>query len=158
MSATPLVRLLRRAARPAVLSLLCLSLCVLLVPQSAFGQVLYGTLTGTVTDPSGAGLPKASVEALNTGTGATTTQTTDDRGTFLFNDLLPGNYNVTVTASGFAKYTAQVVVLLANQTRRIDVAMALAQTSEHIEVVASAIALQTDRADVNTQLDAKDRA
>src|ERR1700692_1396127 len=64
-------------------------------------QVLYGSLTGNVTDPSGAAIPDANVEARNVGTGVTRTTTTDRRGVYLFNDVSQGNYKVTVTAKGF---------------------------------------------------------
>jgi hypothetical protein len=131
---------------------------VLLVPQPAAAQVLYGSLTGTVTDPSGAALPNAAVQALNTGTGTTRNTTTDDHGGYLFTNLMPGTYTVMVTASGFAKYRQESITLMANQERRVDVAMVLSQTTTHVEVVATAAALQTDRTDTNTQIEAAELA
>src|SRR5262249_46051862 len=64
-------------------------------------QVLYGSLTGNVTDPSGAALPSAHVEAVNVGTGVVSTATTNDHGVYLFSDLQPGTYKVTVSAANF---------------------------------------------------------
>ena len=151
----PLTLTLRTARSVAAVSLLCLLLGVLVVTQPAAAQVLYGSITGMVTDPSGASLPKATVQALNTGTGTVKSMPTDDRGAYLFTNLLPGTYTMSVTAPGFAKYMQESVTLLANQQRRVDVTLALSQASEHVEVVASAIALQADRADVNTQLETK---
>src|SRR5215813_4581556 len=76
------------------------ALVSLACPVSA--QVLYGSLTGNVTDASGAGVPGAKVDALNVATGAAKQGTTDDRGTYLFSDLQPGTYKVTITAASFA--------------------------------------------------------
>src|SRR5271157_631850 len=87
MSETMTLMLTRRTARSvAAVSLLCLLLCVVVAPQPAAAQVLYGSITGTVTDPSGASLPNAAVQALNTGTGMAKSLTTDDRGAFLFSN------------------------------------------------------------------------
>ena len=55
------------------------------------GQVLYGSLTGNITDPSNAVVPNAKIEALNVGTGTSKTASTDERGVYLFNDLQSGN-------------------------------------------------------------------
>ena len=50
------------------------------------------SLTGNVSDPTGAAIPRAKIEVLNTGTGLVKTQETDDRGAFLLSDLMPGTY------------------------------------------------------------------
>src|SRR5687767_7032511 len=57
-------------------------------------QVLYGTITGNVTDATGGALRGTTVVATNAGTGVSKTATTDDRGTFNFSDLIPGVYDV----------------------------------------------------------------
>lgn len=77
-----------------------IAMTLLALPSSA--QVLYGSLTGNVTDPSGAAVPGVKVEALNTATGIAKTSATDERGTYLFSDLQPGIYKVTITAPAFA--------------------------------------------------------
>ena len=61
-------------------------------------QVLYGTLTGTVTDPTGAVVVGASVTALETQTGVSQTAETDSAGIYRFTALLPGTYKVTISA------------------------------------------------------------
>ena len=65
-------------------------------------QVLYGTLTGNVTDSSGAAVPAATIVALNTGTGISRQATSDDHGVYVFNDLQAGPYKITVSAPSFA--------------------------------------------------------
>ncbi len=120
--------------------------------QIGNAQVLYGSLTGNVTDPSGAAIPGASVEARNVGTGVTRTTTTDVRGVYLFNDISLGNYKVTVTAKGFQTLIEDNVAVTVNQVRRIDFSTKLAQTNETIEVSAASAVLQTDRGDVHHEI------
>src|SRR5262249_17319824 len=76
----------------------CLSICV----HPAWSQVLYGSLTGNITDPGGAAVAKVKVDALHIGTGTSKSALTDERGSYLLSDLQPGNYKVTVSAPSFA--------------------------------------------------------
>ncbi|MBL8174271.1 MAG: carboxypeptidase regulatory-like domain-containing protein, partial [Bryobacterales bacterium] len=125
---------------------------LLLVPQQGVAQVLYGSLTGNVTDPTGAAVPNAKVEAVNSGTGVMRTATTDAAGAYNFNDLQPGNYRVTLSAPSFRTVVQQGVQILPNSVRRADVQLDVAQVSESITVAGAATVLQTDRADVNNQV------
>jgi len=124
----------------------------LMLSAAAQAQILYGSLTGAVTDPSKATVPGASVEALNVGTGVAKQATTDERGVFLFTDLLPGIYRVTISAPSFSRVVTENVNVAANTVRRVDVQLQLAKTNEAITVEAGTATLQTDRADVSTQL------
>jgi Carboxypeptidase regulatory-like domain len=83
--------------------LLCFLLLNSLLSLIAHGQVLYGSLTGTVTDASGAVVSGAGVTALEVRTGATQNATTDSSGIYRFATLLPGTYTVTITAPGFSR-------------------------------------------------------
>src|SRR5450631_1257605 len=77
----------------------------------ADAQVLYGSLTGNVTDPSSAAVPGAKVTALNVDTGVTRQSDTDARGAYLFSNLQLGTYKVTIEAKGFqTTIVGQVVV------------------------------------------------
>ena len=118
----------------------------------AKAQVLYGTLTGNITDVSGATVPDAKVEAVNTGTGQVKQTTADDHGEYAINDVQAGTYKVTISAKSFGNVVEQNVVVNANTVRRVDVQMQLAQVTQTIEVDASVVALQADRADVGSQL------
>jgi hypothetical protein len=118
----------------------------------AHAQVLYGSLTGNVTDPSGAAVPNVKVEALNTATGVSRTATSDESGSYSFNDLQPGTYKITFSAASFRGVVQEDVSILANNIRRLDTQLAVAQVSESIVVSGLAIALQTDRADLNHQI------
>ena len=119
---------------------------------SANGQVLYGSLTGNLTDASGAAVPGAKVEALNVGTGVTKQAVSDDRGTYLFSDLQPGTYKVTISAPAFAARVLENVAVTLNSVLRLDAQLSVSQVSESINVSAGAAVLQTDRADINNQI------
>ncbi len=129
-------------------------LCLVAVcgSRSLDAQVLYGSLTGNVTDATGGAVAGAKVNALQTATGFTKQATADDHGVYLLTDLLPGAYRVTFTANSFGTMVQQNVQLEANNTRRLDVTLQLAQVNQSLTVDASAAALQTDRSDVSTQL------
>lgn len=133
--------------------ILLVSLALVLGPCAANAQVLYGSLTGSVADASQAAVPNAAVVALNTGTGVSRQVTTSTQGVYLFNGLLPGVYKVTVSAAGFSKVVKDGIEIAANQTVRFDAALQVGQLTESIEVTTAAGVLQTDRADVNTQLE-----
>src|SRR5687767_5631574 len=90
----------------------------LAVPAAA--QTLYGSLTGNVTDASGGAVPNAKVEALNVGTGILKSAQTDDRGSYLFNDLQPGTYRVSISAKAFATRVVEGVNISQNTTLRVD--------------------------------------
>jgi hypothetical protein len=128
------------------------------VAPPAAAQVLYGSLTGNVTDPSGAAVPAAHVVALNAATGVARETTTDSTGIYRVSDLLPGAYKVTVSAPGFKQVVTEGVRVNANTVRRVDVQLQLGQVAQQITVEASTAMLQADRADVNTQLDATELA
>jgi hypothetical protein len=134
------------------LRLAALLIALAFTSAASFAQVLYGTLTGSVVDASGAAVPNAKVDAVNTGTGVARQAASDDRGTFQFNDLQAGAYKVTITAPSFGTVVQEGVTIVANTIRRIDARLQVAQVSESVTVNAAALSLQTDRADVNNQI------
>jgi len=124
----------------------------LAVPFTASAQVLYGSLTGNVTDKTSAAVPNAKVEAVNAATGTTKEAATDERGVFLIQDVQPGVYKLTISAPAFAALVEDGVQVLENTVRRLDVQLQLAAVGQTITVQADAAILQTDRADVNHQI------
>src|SRR5260370_14660801 len=127
-------------------------LLLILSTTMAQAQVLYGTISGNVTDSSGAVVPGASVTALNTGTGFSRTVATNSEGIYLIQDLQPGTYKITVTAAGFGPYEVANVPVNPNQITRSDAGLRVGNSQQTIEVTSQAAALQTDKADVNTEI------
>jgi hypothetical protein len=96
----------------------------------------YGAVSGTVTDPSGAAIPNATVTATQVDTGRETTVTSSQSGAFVFTTLPPASYNFKVNAPGFQIYQ-QSAVLQANQSLTLSPKLALGATSQTIEVSAA---------------------
>src|SRR5215469_15541151 len=136
----------------AIINCAILALACLVISSAAWGQVLYGTLTGNVTDPSAAVVPNAKVEALNTATGITKATTTDANGAYRFSDLQQGNYRVSISAAGFTTVVMENVAVAVNNIKRADAQLNVAQAQTIVEVNAQQQVLQTDRADVHTDL------
>jgi len=88
---------------PSSRALCCslLLLIALITTGTTLAQTITGNITGTVTDPNGAVIPNATVIAKNTGTGVETPVTTNDSGTYTIRFLPIGQYQVTISASGF---------------------------------------------------------
>jgi hypothetical protein len=119
-------------------------------------QVLYGSLTGNVIDPASAIVPGVHVEATNQETNVKSETKTDERGVYRFTNLQPGLYRVTVTAPSFRSYSETNVPVQPNEIRRVDVQLQISQTTESIEVSAGAVALQTDKADIHSEISAQE--
>lgn len=119
-------------------------------------QVLYGSLTGTVQDSSGAVIPGATVTIKSVETAQIVTAQTTAEGTYAKADLLGGHYDVTVTMNGFKTVVRKGVVIVENTTRREDIILTLGQTSETVTVAADAQVLQTEQTDLHTDLSATD--
>jgi hypothetical protein len=116
-------------------------------------QTLYGTLVGNITDPSGLPVTEATVTAVHSGTGLARETKTNERGGFLFSDLQPGSYNVTVRAGSFAPFTTTGLQISANAVTRSDAQLQMQSLTEEVTVAASAVTLQTDRAEVRSEID-----
>src|SRR5262249_24238834 len=126
-----------------------LTLLALAMPRGAGAQVLYGSLTGNVTDSTGAVVTGAKVDAQNIATGVSTIVNGDDRGPYLFSNLQAGVYKVTITAQGIKSLTQENVRIEANTTRRLDAQMQVGDVTATIQISADTPTLQTERADVN---------
>ena len=118
-------------------------------------QTLYGTLVGNITDPSGLPVVGATVRAEHSGTALARETRTNERGGFQFSDLPSGSYNLTVRADSFAPFTTTGMQISANAVTRADAQLALPGVAEAVTVAASAVTLQTDRAEVRSEIETK---
>ena len=115
---------------------------LLLASAPAYPQVAGATLSGTVTDPSGAAVPNTQVSIKNTSTGETRTVTTNSDGLYTAPNLLPGTYDVTFTATGFATVTESGLVLAVGEQHSLNRALQVGQATQKVEVTAAAAAVQ----------------
>src|SRR5215470_11318099 len=139
---------LNRTKRNTQLTLALLS--ILFVSSVALGQVLYGSIVGTVTDPNSAAVSGARVELTNVATGAVSSTTTEESGAYKINDLQVGTYKVTISGASFKKTIKEDVRIDANKTYRYDANLEVGGVAETVVVTAGQEAtLQTDRGDVN---------
>jgi hypothetical protein len=102
-------------------------------------QEAGGTIVGTVTDPSGAALASANVTIKNVATGVARNSTTNEDGVYTAPNLIPGTYEITITATGFATTEVQGVGLLGGERREVNAVMKLGQVSDKVSVVSSEI-------------------
>ena len=118
--------------RHCFVAAILLSLCSL-----AFSQG-FGTIVGTVTDPSGALVASAKVTAVESATGASREAITNADGQFVMPGLRPTTYTLTVEAAGFNKYTQSGIALTADQSQTVNIALTVGQSSQTVTVEATA--------------------
>jgi len=118
-------------------------------------QEVVAHIRGTVTDPSGAGVPGAEVKATNTQTQVSTTVTTRDDGNYEFLALPPGTYDVTVTKQGFRTFTAHRITLALNQVYNLQVPLEVGEVTQSVQVEASPTQVETATTQLSTIIDGK---
>src|SRR2546428_62754 len=135
--------------------LLALGLSATYGVQHLKAQVLYGSVVGTVTDQSGAVVPKATVTVTNVNPGQAREGTTDDAGYYSIPNVLEGTYDLSVKMTGFRPYLEKGVDVSINAVRRVNPSLQLGPVTESVTVEASAAILQTTKADVNVNLETR---
>ncbi len=141
---------LTRSSRKALLG----ATLALLLSQPAGAQSLYGSIVGTVADPSGAPVPGATVATTNTGTGLKLDVATDASGNYTFRNLLPGVYDLSVSLQGFREVRQTGVRVSAGNPVRIDLKLQVGTVTEALEVTAQSTLLKTEKADLSSELTA----
>src|SRR5713226_1458960 len=116
---------------------------------SASAQKTSGTITGTLTDPSGAVVPGATVSVVNERTGAARETATNEQGSFSFPELEAGTYRLTVNKSGFKKLTERNVELHVADVTSLNVKMEMGAATETVVVESAPIAVNTSTGDVS---------
>jgi len=101
-----------------------------------------GTVTGTVTDPSGAVVPNATIKLMSDATGQATTAKTNAEGSFTFPSLAPGSYHLSCSATGFAEVTLPVT-LQTNQVLNVPVQVAVRSSVQTVQVTTQSPLLDT---------------
>ena len=119
---------------------------------TGFAQTDRGTLTGTVSDPAGAVVPRAGIVAKNVGSGATYKAATTETGNYTLAQLPPGTYELTVSAPGFTNYIQQGIGVQVAQTARIDIVLRVGSTSESVTVTADVPLLRTESTEQSSNM------
>ena len=127
----------------------------LVMPAIAGAQALYGSLTGSVTDNSGAAIPGVTITATNEGTGLTLDTVTDAEGLYTIRNVLPGSYQLTASLQGFKTFTQTAIPLTAGNILRVNAVLEIGALTESITVTTEAALLKTDKADVSVELQPK---
>src|SRR6266853_6202257 len=128
--------------------LILVATCLALLSAASFGQVLKGSISGTVTDPQGAVVSGAQVKATNTSTGSPLTTTTDGSGLFHFNLIPVGDYKVEVSAPGFKTAVQNQILVTARDSNLGSIKLTVGEANTRVEVTADAPLIETNSAQV----------
>jgi hypothetical protein len=127
------------------------NLCALLLAFAAVSSAQTGlaTITGTVTDPSGAVVANAPISIRNLATGQVSSASATQTGNYTVSQLTIGDYDLTVAVPGFKTYSHTKFHLAANQTMREDILLEVGQTTESVTVTADSSLLKTETTEVS---------
>lgn len=145
----------RSTLRLLLVSFFVLGFFALSCAQCTDAQVLYGSVTGTVADQTGAAVPRAHLTVTNRATGVARETDADENGHYLITDIAPGSYDLKVTSSGFKPLTQTNLTVTANTVTNADASLQVGTVSEQVTVEASTVTLQTEKTDLHTELTEK---
>jgi Carboxypeptidase regulatory-like domain len=135
----------------SILTALAGLLFTTLMAAPAFSQatISFAQLNGTIQDTAGRTVPKASITLREVTTNQTYSATSSDSGYFVVPALSPGSYELTVTSSGFGRYTRTGIVLTVGQTATINVELKVAAVNETVTVTTEAPVVETTRTEIS---------
>src|SRR4051794_1255745 len=131
---------------------------MLLLSSIAWAQRDLGTVTGTITDATGAAVPNATVTILEEATGLKYTTPTSESGSYTRPALKPGTYTITVEAAGFQKAQQKDVIVTAGAPTAANIALAVGNATQTVDVTAAAPLLQTESPVIGANLNAAQMA
>jgi hypothetical protein len=136
---------------------LATTVCTMLVAvaSSSWGQQVTAAITGLVTDPSGAPIGKATITATDVDRGSVWTAKTNTDGNYDLPRLPVGTYTVKVEAPGFQTAVRSGILLVLNQTARLDFTPPVGQVRQSIDVAGTAPVLKTDSTQLDTVIDSR---
>src|SRR5205809_5952829 len=126
--------------------------CLLFFALCAFAQTDRGTLTGTVSDPSGAVIPGASIEARNVQTGAVYQAGSSETGNYTLAQLPAGTYEVSVNLPGFRKFVRAGIIVEVARILRIDATLQVGTATEAVTVEAESPLLKTESGEISQNI------
>ena len=139
-----------------LMTCLALALCLTLFWSApAEAQVSGATMSGLITDPSGAGIPNANVSIKNMGTGEVREVPTNGDGFYSVPNLLPGKYEVTITAQGFNKVVQKGITLTVGAQQALNLSLKVGQVNQTVEVTAAPPDVETTTSAMTSTVDSK---
>ena len=138
----------------SVFSVIVLLAATVLLSVQGHAQVAGATVTGTVTDPSGAIIPNAQVSMTNTATGITTNVTTNSAGFYTTPNLIAGPYQVTIRTEGFQTLIQSGITLTVGAEQVLNVTMQVGQISQTVRVTSDALDVQLASSSISAQVNA----
>ncbi len=135
-------------AGPALIALLAIACTTARINAQG-----YGTIKGTVSDPTGAVISTATVTALQIQTGTTMTTKAEGDGNYVFPSLLPSKYTISVSAPGFENYSQTGVTLEADQTLSINIHLSVGSQTQTVSVSADAPQVDTTTGTLSQVID-----
>ncbi|MCU1335988.1 MAG: hypothetical protein JWO19_1569 [Bryobacterales bacterium] len=128
---------------------LSVTFCLLATTFAAFAQSDRGTITGTISDPAGAVIASAAIEARNVATGSVSSVASSATGNYTISQLPAGAYQLTITVPGFKKFVRTGLVVEVAATLRIDAMLEVGSAAESVTVTESTPLLKTEGGDVS---------
>src|SRR5437899_7524923 len=144
---------MRKQAILGWILVLCLAFGV--CAATSFGQAVYGSIIGTVTDPQGNTVAGGKVTVTSITKGTSQETTTNDSGNYSVTHLIPDTYKVKVEAPGFKTHDVASVQVSADAAARVDAQLQVGAVTQTVEVTGEVPQLKTDRADVSIQFNEK---
>jgi hypothetical protein len=130
------------------------ALLLLAISAALFAQADRGSISGTITDSTGAAVPGVALTLKNQATNLTYSTTASASGAYSFLNLPIGMYILTAAAKGFERSEARGIQVQVNQQSRIDIALQIGELTQTVEVQAGAAMIQTESTDVGTVVSA----
>ncbi len=131
---------------------LAIAAAMWLAPSPTLAQAIYGTVTGTVVDDSGAAIPGATVTLVNESTGLQLDVVSDDTGTYTVRNVTAGPYTLRAALQGFKEFVQTGVPVTPGGIVRLNARLEVGALSESVTVTTEAGLLKTDKADVSVDL------
>src|SRR5580692_3282836 len=132
-----------------------LLVATLLTGRTTQAQGTTGSITGTVSDASGAAVPGATVTITQTSTNDVHTATTSDSGFYTVPQLPPGKYRVSIEKGGFNRFEQNDITLVINQTAQINAELRVGSAQEVVTVTGASPIIQTDTSSVGLVIDSQ---
>lgn len=141
---------------PKCALVLWVSLCVFAaIAPSCSAQTFSASLAGAVTDPSGGVVQGAKLSLRNVNTNDTRQAASNSTGSYKFDNLLPGTYELTAEAPGFKSYVRSNMILRANTAAALNIALVVGEVQQRVEVTGEAVLLDTETANNTATLDSQ---